>query len=275
LRNFQLALKRSQQTRPKIATEGVIPNFSTYHESVTSELDAVKNRIRNLVTHWLTDGEWKEAALRTVLRRHLPSEAVVGRGFIVGQHKSSTQIDLFVLRPAKPTIFRDGDLAIVTPDVPGAIAEVKTKINGPVSWKEIGLKLAEQGRFCAGVSKNTPWLGIFSYEGETSQAEQILDALCCVHKETGVAINCVTCGYDLFVRYWPPGEYEPGDDPSVHSRRKYWRAYKLPKLSPSYFIGNLVDAICNVDRIETDYAWFAFQGGKRPHMIAEKRVRDC
>jgi hypothetical protein len=33
-----------------------MPSFRDYHESVTSELDAVKNRIRNLVTHWLTDG---------------------------------------------------------------------------------------------------------------------------------------------------------------------------------------------------------------------------
>jgi hypothetical protein len=87
-----------------------MPNIRQYHESVTSELDAVRNRIRNLVTHWLTDGEWKEAALRTVLRRHLPSSVAVGRGFIVGRDHSSTQIDLFVLRPEKPTLFRDGEL---------------------------------------------------------------------------------------------------------------------------------------------------------------------
>jgi hypothetical protein len=41
-----------------------MPSFPDYHESVTSELEAVKNRIRVLVTHWQTDGEWKEAALR-------------------------------------------------------------------------------------------------------------------------------------------------------------------------------------------------------------------
>jgi hypothetical protein len=67
-----------------------MPNIREYHESVTSELDAVKNRIRNLVTHWVTYGEWKESALRTVLRRHLPVGALVGRGFIVGREFSST-----------------------------------------------------------------------------------------------------------------------------------------------------------------------------------------
>jgi hypothetical protein len=131
-----------------------MPNFHDYHESVTSELEAVKNRIRNLVTHWLTDGEWKEAALRTVLRRHLPGSAMVGRGFIVGRDRSSTQIDLFVLRPEKPTLFRDGELAIVTPDVPGAIAEVKTNLQGPAAWYDVAVKLAEHAQFCRTVANN-------------------------------------------------------------------------------------------------------------------------
>ena len=252
-----------------------MPNFRDYNKSVTSELDAVKDRIRNLVRHWSTDGEWKEAALRSVLRRHLPSSATVGRGFIVGPDQSSTQIDLLVLRPDKPTLFRDGELAIVTPDVPGAIAEVKTSISGPAAWHETALKLAEHGRCCAQVSNNAPWLGIFSYEGCVSQADQILEAVCRVQMDTGIAINCVTCGYDLFVRYWPHGEYEPGDNPSMDQNTEFWRAYDLKRLSPSYFISNLVHAICNVDRNKTDFAWCAHQGGKRPYMLGEKRLVDC
>jgi hypothetical protein len=252
-----------------------VPNILEYHKSVTSELDAIKDRIRNLVTHWVTDGEWKEAALRAVLRRHLPRGAPVGRGFIVSREYSSTQIDLLVLRPDKPTLFRDGELAIVTPDVPGAIAEVKTNLGGKVAWYEAAKKLVTQGQVCTKMAKNKPWLGIFSYEGATNQAHNILDAICRVHQETGIAINCVTSGYNLFVRYWPPGEYESGDNPAVDLHRKYWRAYKLNRLSPSYFISNLVDAICNVDRNETGYAWFAHQNGKRPHMLTEKRGEDC
>ncbi len=252
-----------------------MPNFLDYHESITSELDAVKNRIRNLVTQWVTDGEWKEAVLRTALRRHLPGATLVGRGFIVGRDRNSTQIDLFVLKQEKPTLFRDGELAIVTPDVPGAIAEVKTKLEGPTAWYEVAKKLAENGQLCKQIAKNEPWLGVFTYEGNTSQANNILDAVCRVYKETGIAINCVTCGHDLFVRYWPQGEYEPGDNHVADANRRYWRAYELNRLSPSYFMSNLVDAICNVDRNETDYVWFAHQGGKRPHMLAEKRDEDC
>ena len=98
------------------------PDFQTYHKSLTEELYSVKDRIRNLVEHWPTDGEWKESALRTVLRRHLPDQVLVGRGFVAARNYSSTQIDLLVLRPPKPTLFRDGDLVIVTPDVPVALA---------------------------------------------------------------------------------------------------------------------------------------------------------
>ncbi|HEV2396079.1 MAG TPA: DUF6602 domain-containing protein [Candidatus Sulfotelmatobacter sp.] len=249
-----------------------MPNILDYHRSVTSELDAIKDRIRNLVTHWLTDGEWKEAALRTLLRGRLPAGTLVGRGFIVARDSSSTQIDLLVLKPEKPTLFRDGELAIVTPDVPRAIAEVKTKLEGMNAWYEVVNKLAMHGQFCKNVANNEPWLGIFVYEGSPSQTDNILDAMHRTYQETGIAINCVTCGYDVFVRYWPIGEYEPGDDPVADAKRQYWRAYNLNRLSPSYFTSNLVDAICNVDREETDYAWFAFPNGKRPHIIAEKQA---
>jgi hypothetical protein len=249
-------------------------NIKAYHESVTDELDAIKNRIRNLVTHWATDGEWKEAALRAVLRRHLPSSVFVGRGFVMGRDDSSTQIDLLVLQPEKPTLFRDGDLAIVTPDAPAAIAEVKTSLDGPAAWKEAAIKLAAHGRRCLEIGKQVPWLGLFSYGGELKNATHVLNALCEARRETGIAINCVTCGYDLFVRYWPKGQYEPGDNPVIDRDRLYWRAYDLTHLSPSYFISNLVDAICDVDKQATDYAWFALQGGKGPHKIAEQRAED-
>ena len=59
------------------------PDYAAFHRSVSEELYSVKDRIRNLVSHWATDGESKEVALRSVLRRHLPASVIVGRGFIV------------------------------------------------------------------------------------------------------------------------------------------------------------------------------------------------
>ena len=244
-----------------------------YYQSLTSELDAVKNKIRHLVTHWQTDGEWKEAALRTILRRHLPASVHVGRGFIVKRNQSSTQIDLLVLKPEKPTLFRDGELAIVTPDAPGAIVEVKTNLNGKAAWNNACKKLAKLGRMCKKVTENEPWLGLFSYQGQKTQSKTILDAVSFAYRETGTAINCVSCGSDMFVRYWPLGESESGDNAEDISCKR-WRAYNLKRLSPSYFLSNLIDAICDVDRTETDYAWFAYAGGKREHLVGEKRA-DC
>jgi hypothetical protein len=199
---------------------------------------------------------------------------LVGRGFIVGRQHSSTQIDLLILKQDKPTLFRDGDLVIVTPDVPGAIAEVKTSLEGPGAWYEAATKLAKHADACKRIAENEPWLGIFAYEGADSQADNILNALCQVYNETGIAINCVSCGYNLFCRFWPIDESEPGDS-AADANREYWRAYALNHLSPSYFISNLIDAICNVDRQETDYVWFALPNGKRPTMLLEKRIEDC
>lgn len=250
-------------------------DFIRYHESLTAELDSIKNRIRNLVEHWGTDGEWKEAALRTVLRRHLPGSALVGRGFVVARERASTQIDLLILKPGAPTLFRDGDLTIVTPEVPAAIVEAKTRIEGHAQWSEALHKLAEHGRLCNQVAGNKPWLGVFAYEGDKGQADNILEAICEAREATGIPVNSVACGHELFVRYWPKGEYEPGDDPKADANRAYWRAYDLSRLAPSYFISNLVDAICNLDRDRTDYVWFAHPEGKRPRMIAEKRGEDC
>ena len=44
-------------------------NFLEYHKSIARELEATKDRIRQLIgdKHWLTDGEHKEAVLRRVL----------------------------------------------------------------------------------------------------------------------------------------------------------------------------------------------------------------
>ena len=56
-----------------------------YFESLTDEILALKNRVRNFIhdSHWLTDGEWKESVLRSIIARSLPSSAKIGRGFIV------------------------------------------------------------------------------------------------------------------------------------------------------------------------------------------------
>ena len=73
-------------------------NVPEYFESISLDLNALKNRVRNFISdaHWQTDGEWKESVLRNILRRHLPKNIEVGRGFIVRPEDCSTQIDVLI-----------------------------------------------------------------------------------------------------------------------------------------------------------------------------------
>ncbi len=82
--------------------------------------------------HFQTDGEYKEAALRTVLRRHLPLSLIVGRGFVVTPHDSSSQLDLLIVDGSKPTLFRDGDLVFVTPDCVRPLSRSKPRFLRPL-----------------------------------------------------------------------------------------------------------------------------------------------
>jgi hypothetical protein len=91
-----------------------------------------------------------------------------------------------------------------------------------------------------------------------------LEAIREAYRVSDVAINCVTYGDDLFIRYWPSGEKEEGD-PSADTDREYWRAYGRGSLSASYFVSNLVDSLCKV----TNSVWFALENGKKPTMIKE------
>jgi hypothetical protein len=73
-------------------------NMIEYHKSLNRELQALKDRVRNLMDdpHWLTDGEWKETVLRSVLRKHLPHSVQVGRGFVLTPSRCSKQIDVLI-----------------------------------------------------------------------------------------------------------------------------------------------------------------------------------
>jgi len=224
------------------------------------------------VQHWPTDGGWKEAVLRAVLRRHLPDGTFVGSGFIVGRERHSTQIDLLVLKQSKPMLFHEGDVAIVAAEAPAVIVEVKTALVGLEAWHETLLKLANNGALCRDIAENKVWLGLFAYEGDAGQAENILDALRQVRRETQMSIDCVCAGHSIFVRYWPVGQFEQGDEAADHGNRSYWRAYDLPRLAPSYFISNLIDGVSDLDRDETDYVWFAHERGKRHALLAERNA---
>ena len=249
-----------------------MPNFVEYHESLTDELHALKNRIRNLTEHWGTDGEYKEAALRAVLQRHLATTLIVGRGFIVTEHGSSTQIDILIVDGNTPTLFRDGDLMLVTPDCVRAVIEVKTEIATSGDATTCAIKLAEIGKLCRDSQAPVPWLGLFSYECPLQNSSLLLNALATAYDQSLVPINAFAYGKNRFIRFWKAGEREHGDaaDTAVAAR---WRSYKLPRLASAYFVGNTVDALSTLNRNTNAYAWYPLKDGKRVHMEAEQVVQ--
>lgn len=233
-------------------TTDISPNYESYHQSITKEIYALKNRIRNLVKHWPTDGEYKEVALRTLLRRHLPASVIVGRGFIVTPNKSSTQIDILIVNANKPTLFRDGDLLIVTPDAVLGVIEVKTELSGPTDFASALTKLSKVEAMCHEITeKDSVWSGLFSFEGKIDQQESILRAVGQAHNQTGRAVNCISCGPKVFIRYW-----DAGDRVNSPVQGPVWHSYELPDVAPSYFMGNLVDWISAIDNKTTGFAWF-------------------
>lgn len=240
-------------------------NFFEYHKSIARELKATKDRIRQLIgdQHWLTDGEHKEAVLRKVLKTHLPESVRVGRGFVCFRDKSSNQIDIMVTAYDRPTLFKDGELALVTPDAVEAIIEVKTALRSGSDIGQAIEKLSENaGRIRFGGNKNCQ-AGLFVYEEPENgnrMHEIILRALqsAANGRETKV-VNWIAFGPDRFFRFWKNskknvrGTY---DGPA-------WHSYDLVDgLAHAYFVSNVVWDVSRQNSLNMQYAWFPVEGGK-------------
>ncbi|MHB9069652.1 MAG: DUF6602 domain-containing protein [Sedimentisphaerales bacterium] len=239
------------------------PNFENYHKSIAEELNAVKDKIRNLVSHWPTDGAWKEIALRNILRKHLPESCMVGHGFIVGKDKVSSQIDILIASKNQPTLFKDGDLLIVTPNAVRAIVEVKTNLKNANSIKAFE-KLAHNDSLCKEYKNQNVWTGIFDFDGKHDDGfcKRLLKTLKSVNESEHVPINCISCGSDLFIRYWKSGSRND-------STENLWRSYQIAKLAPAYFIGNLINHIASITNSSSSFAWFPIEGTKETYKTYE------
>jgi hypothetical protein len=93
-----------------------------FQKSITDELKALQNRVRNLIgnANWGDEGRYKEAVLRNVIKNFLPSNISLGTGFIIdkkndGEIAKSTQIDIIVYDNTYPVLFSSGDIVITTP----------------------------------------------------------------------------------------------------------------------------------------------------------------
>ncbi len=200
-------------------------DFRAYHQSIATELLATKDRIRNLIgqEHWLTDGEHKEAILRKTLRNHVPESLHIGTGFVCGRSDSSSQIDVLLTKREKPTLFRDGELMLVTPDSVACIIEVKTQLLGNLPM--VLEKLSDNVEMIRSEGSRDCKAGLFVYEGDkdADDHERILRALhSAARRKNRRIINWVAAGPSQFIRYW-----HKGDDVNSPISGRVWHSYCL------------------------------------------------
>ena len=225
-----------------------------HFESLSNELNAVKNRVRHLLSgedynNWQTDGEWKESALRTVLNRHLPNSVEALRGFILTEDASSTQIDILLYDNSKPVLFRDGNLVFVTPDAVLGIIEVKSSIGSLQRLNRTLAKLADNTELAVnpnlgGYPHVNFFSGLFAYENDLANGGEgeILEGLYeSAEQDYHRVVNHVTVGSSVFARFWDR-------DPEEKNTGRYhrWHLYELQDLAFGYFINNVIHAVSDM-----------------------------
>lgn len=233
-----------------------------YHRTTTQELLALKDKVRNLTKHWAEEGRYKEAVLKNIIRRFLPSKYLIGTGFVVkndlgyGQnHETSKQIDLLVYDNESPVLFQEGDFVILTPDSVKAIIEVKANLQNQ-QWRNVIVEACNNGKFI--YEGRDPQLhrrlfnGIFSYDGFAGNIQKStfeagigeIDAqFSNDHRYPEFKVNHISFNQHLFMKYWP-------DEDQPHA------FYQLENLSYSFFISNLITMLSS-DSVEgNNTVWF-------------------
>ena len=243
-------------------------NPEKYFESLSMELKSLKNRVRDFIddAHWLTDGEWKESVLRSLLRRNLPATFSVGRGFIVTPQRTSTEIDVLIYDLSKPILFKDGDLVFVTPDAVKAVIEVKTKIHKSALPSVIE-KVCENAALVRSITPSGKFFGLFSYEGISADPGYVLNTI--KDKVRGInprMVNCIALGDSTFVRFW-------NLDPDTGRHIDCWHAYQIPKRASGYFIHNVIESMCPESVNQYSAVWYP-SSGKESFKVGEATLRD-
>jgi len=204
-----------------------------YLKSLADELESLKNRVRHFISdsHWLSDGEWKESALKSIIRRNLPCNIGIGNGFIVSEELVSTQIDILLYRNDLPVLFKDGDFTFVTTDSVVGIIEVKTKINSDKELKETIEKILNNVELaCSKDQDNFRFSGLFVYEDY--DPEKVLSVLENLDARGDPrCMNIISLGKDHFIRFW--------NDTHDKDKKDKWGAYHLNNMAPGYFINNI------------------------------------
>lgn len=243
-------------------------DIRTYFHDLTRESQALKNRVRNLMDnpHWLSDGEWKESVVRSMIRRIIGHNIAVGRGFVVSDNMETSQIDVLLYDASHPVLHRDGDFVFITPAACRGIIEVKTQLEHAKFAKAVK-KLAEDAELIRNAGgRDLNFVGLFAFDSnnQNDDGRRALSTLATVADgERARVIDHVVLGPSTFLRFWDEDEdQEPG---------QHWSLYRLEGMSPGYFLHNLVLRL-SVPYADGHELWFP-RDSKRPHRLDVRHLR--
>lgn len=256
-------------------------NLVAFRKSITDELLALKNRVRDLIgsSHWQTDGEHKETILRRILKIHAPGTVRIGKGFVcypsllsdptqTGQPICSGQIDILVTSLNRPVLYREDDLQFVTADSVEAIIEVKTKVKSGKSkdslWKVLE-KLSTQVEHIRrnSIFPNKCHASLFVFDKTDLEPTYVLRAVKNASKKSTLrVIDTISIGLDNFVKYWDAGS-------KVKSPIKgpVWHLYHLKNLSQTYLLGNIIVHLSPGIPDKALRAWFPLYRTKEEYRV--------
>lgn len=215
-----------------------MPDYLKYQRSISDELIATKDRVRNFIgdRHWGEDGKYKEIILMNVLKKVLPKSVSLGTGFVICDNGAvSRQIDIIIYRNHIPLLFQQDEFVIVPRESVLGIIEVKTNLSRLAHVERSIRNAHENGKMIGRSMFN----GIFSYENEWVFNGKHADSLNIALRQYHGSINNISFGKDYFMKYWDI--YQPC--PECHS--PHYSYYRIRNLSFGYFISNLVEDVYN------------------------------
>ncbi|MEP7376538.1 MAG: DUF6602 domain-containing protein [Chitinophagaceae bacterium] len=233
-----------------------------FHKITTKELKAIQDRIECLVPNWLEVGMYREAVLRGIIRNFLPKNFDVASGYVArqtnnrGSHEVSPQIDIIIYNNNFPILFKKEELVVVTADSVGAIIEVKSN-DRVETLKKTLTKCNKIGRFIFNgkYDKSIPLFnGIFYYnlKGKTDihlkktlTGDPLRDSK--KLEPNKYVVDHISFGEDKFYKFWKK-------EIITESSRNY--LYKMPELSFSFFISNLISYIQYDSVVNNNFLWF-------------------
>jgi hypothetical protein len=242
-----------------------MPNARLFQESITKEIDVIKDRVRNLIDshHWGEHGRFREAVLKNVISKFLPTNLSIGTGFIFrdrdndGRHiLMSAQLDLIIYDNTIPSLFKEGDFVMTTMENVRGIIEVKstldpTRLRAAVEQFDSSL---EEFHDLLIPNENQPkkFLGVFAFDWNGNIESNVIERDL---RASSQLVNHFSLGTDYLLRKWLHNEAaEIGT--RTRRGRDFYNVYRMGNLSHSYFISNLID-ICS--KRETDgHHWFNY-----------------